>query len=210
MSSSSGDGRRLLVLIDNYDSFSHNLVQLFGSQGHEPKVFRNDQTSVAEVLALQPAGIIISPGPGRPERAGISIDLIREALGKTPLLGICLGHQCLATVFGADVIRGFPMHGKSSSIHHDGEDLLRGIPSPFGAARYHSLVVDRATIPQTLRLRAWTPDGAVMALSAPEQRAYGVQFHPESFMTTAGQQLADNFISLCGLPRKNPGSLGSA
>jgi len=194
----------VLVLIDNYDSFTHNLVQLFGAQGHEPRVFRNDRVAVSEVLALRPAGIIISPGPGRPEGAGISIDLIRAALGDVPTLGICLGHQCLATVFGADVIRGHPRHGKSSAVLHLGTDLLRGIPSPFDAARYHSLVVDPTTIPETLTLTAWTADGAVMALSAPDQRAYGVQFHPESFMTTAGHQLADNFIALCGLPRGNP------
>lgn len=188
----------MLVLLDNYDSFSHNLVQLFGALGHEPRVFRNDRITLSELIRLHPTGLIVSPGPGRPEEAGISIDAIGEFLGRIPILGICLGHQCLATALGAKVVRGFPRHGKTSPVFHDGRDLLRGVPSPFDAARYHSLVVDRASLPDSLMVRAETADGAVMALTAQGFSAFGLQFHPESYMTPFGKRMAANYLDLVG------------
>ena len=187
-----------LLLIDNYDSFTYNLYQYLGEIGAETTVVRHDQLTVAEALAREPDGIVISPGPGTPDQAGISLELIASAAGRVPLLGVCLGHQALGQVFGGRVVRAPKlMHGKTSQIHHDGRSIFAGIPVPFTATRYHSLVVQRDTVPDCLEISAWTDDGLVMGLRHKEHALEGVQFHPESILTSAGKDLLRNFLKVC-------------
>jgi anthranilate synthase/aminodeoxychorismate synthase-like glutamine amidotransferase len=186
----------VLLLVDNYDSFTYNLFQYLGELGATLRVVRNDELSAAEAMALAPERIVISPGPGNPDQAGISLDLIRRAAeARTPLLGVCLGHQALGQAFGGRVVRAPRlMHGKTSQIHHDGRLLFTGLPVPFIATRYHSLVVARDTVPECLEVSAWTEDGVVMGLRHRELPLEGVQFHPESILTDAGKQLLRNFL----------------
>jgi anthranilate synthase/aminodeoxychorismate synthase-like glutamine amidotransferase len=188
----------MILVIDNYDSFTYNLVQYLGELGTHPVVRRNDEISVPEIAALKPERIVISPGPGRPEQAGITLDVIKNFGPSTPLLGVCLGHQAIGMAFGGSVVRAnVPMHGKTSSISHDGRGVFRGISSPFTVARYHSLVVDKKDWPQALEVAAQTEDdGTVMALRHREYPIHGVQFHPESIMTREGQHLLRNFLKV--------------
>jgi anthranilate synthase component 2 len=189
----------MFVLIDNYDSFTYNLYHFLGELGARIEVRRNDKVSVDEVMAMTPQGIILSPGPGYPDSAGICLDLIRTAAGKLPVLGVCLGHQAIGQVFGARVVRGpLPMHGKLSSINHQAEDLFEGIPSPFAATRYHSLVVERASLPETLAVTAETEDGLIMGVAHRKLPLYGVQFHPESIASEHGHRLLGNFLRRAG------------
>ncbi len=187
----------VLLVIDNYDSFTYNLVQYFGQLGVEQKVFRNDQITVEEALALNPDRVMISPGPCSPVEAGVSCDMIKAFAGKKPLLGVCLGHQAIGHVFGGRVIRApHLMHGKTSPVFHNNTDLFNGLPNPFAATRYHSLVVERSTFPSCLEVTAWTDDGLVMGLRHREMPIWGVQFHPESFATEHGLELLGNFLKL--------------
>ncbi len=190
----------MILLLDNYDSFTWNLVQLMGQlTAEEIQVVRNDVATVEELLDRAPRAIVISPGPGVPEAAGVTMELI-ERSGEVPLLGICLGHQALAAVGGARVVRApEPVHGKTSPVHHGGTGLFRGLPDPFTATRYHSLVVDRDSLPDELQVTAWTPDGLVMGLAHRGRPHFGVQFHPESYMTGHGLELFENFLSLAGV-----------
>jgi len=184
----------MLAVIDNYDSFTYNLVQLLGELGQEIRVFRNDQVTVEELEALHPEHIVISPGPGDPGDAGVSNEVIRRMGPHTPLLGVCLGHQCIGEVYGGQVVRApYLMHGKTSPIVHDGTDLFAGLPSPFDATRYHSLVVAEP-LPEALAPTAATPSGELMALRHKQYPVFGVQFHPESILTAAGKQLLANFL----------------
>ncbi len=185
----------MLLIIDNYDSFTYNLVQYFGELGVEMKVVRNDALDVGEVKALGPEKICISPGPCTPNEAGISCDLIREVGGSTPILGVCLGHQSIGQVYGGDVVRADRlMHGKTSPILHDGGSVFAGLPSPFEATRYHSLIVKRDTLPECLEITAWTDEGEIMGLRHKEHPVHGVQFHPESILTEQGKKLLQNFL----------------
>jgi anthranilate synthase/aminodeoxychorismate synthase-like glutamine amidotransferase len=185
----------MILVIDNYDSFTYNLVQYLGELGAELKVARNDQITIPEIEALAPAKILLSPGPCDPDAAGITLEAIRHFAGKIPLLGVCLGHQAMGQAFGGRVVRApYLMHGKTSQILHDGRSLFEGIENPFIATRYHSLIVDRASIPPALEVSATTSDGIVMGLRHREFSCEGVQFHPESIMTTAGKQLLANFL----------------
>ena len=189
-------GARVLV-VDNYDSFVYNLVQYLGELGAEPVVHRNDAITVDDALALGAAGILHSPGPGRPEDAGILCDLVRAAAGRVPMLGVCLGHQAIGQVFGGDVVRAPAlMHGKTSFVHHDGTGLFAGLPDPFEATRYHSLVVDAETMPPVLEVVARTDDGVAMGVRHREHAIHGVQFHPESILTVGGHDLLRNFLAL--------------
>jgi len=188
---------RILVL-DNYDSFVYNLVQYLGELGADPLVFRHDAIDLDGVMALAPDGVLISPGPGRPEDAGVSNEVI-VALGQagTPVLGVCLGHQCIGQVFGGQVVRAAAvMHGKTSLVHHGGAGVLAGLPDPFQATRYHSLVVERGSVPDVLEVTAWTEDGTVMGLRHRELPIEGVQFHPESILTHEGHRLIANWSAL--------------
>lgn len=187
----------MIVVIDNYDSFVYNLVQALGSLGEEITVFRNDAIDVAGVKALRPAGLVLSPGPGRPEDAGVTIAAIRELSTTIPTLGVCLGHQAIAMAFGARVVRARePRHGKASAVAHDGRGLFEGLSSRFEAGRYHSLVADPETLPAELRVTAWTQDGTIMGLSHKDRPVHGVQFHPESILTPEGSRLLQNFLRL--------------
>ncbi len=189
----------MILVLDNYDSFTFNLVQALGGLGCALRVVRNDAVDVAAALALDPQAIVLSPGPGRPEEAGCCVELIRRA-GRVPLLGVCLGHQALAVAFGGRVVHAPEVvHGKTAAVHHAGERLFAGLPQPFQAARYHSLVVDRRTLPEVFRIDAWTDDGLVMAVSHRERPLYGVQFHPESIATPDGPALLANFLALAGV-----------
>jgi anthranilate synthase/aminodeoxychorismate synthase-like glutamine amidotransferase len=184
-----------VLLVDNYDSFTYNLYQYLGELGASTTVVRNDDVTVAGALALRPDRIVISPGPGTPDQAGISLELIEAAAGKVPVLGVCLGHQAIGQAFGGRVVRApVLMHGKTSQIHHDGRTVFRGLPEPFTATRYHSLVVARDTVPACLEVSAWTDDGTVMGLRHREAEVEGVQFHPESILTRAGHDLLRNFL----------------
>jgi anthranilate synthase/aminodeoxychorismate synthase-like glutamine amidotransferase len=186
----------MILLLDNYDSFTYNLYQYLGELGAEPRVVRNDEIGVEAALALRPAAIVISPGPGTPDQAGISLELVRRATGRVPLLGVCLGHQSLGQAFGGRVVRApKPMHGKTSEIRHDGRTLFSGLPDPLTATRYHSLVVASEDLPACLEVSAWTDDGVIMGLRHREQPVEGVQFHPESIMTAAGKALLGNFLA---------------
>ncbi len=185
-----------VVVIDNYDSFVYNLVQYLGELGAEPLVHRHDELSVDDVVALEPDAVVISPGPGRPEDAGISNALIERLAGRTPLLGVCLGHQCIGQVFGGSVVRAPAIvHGKTSQVRHRGHGVLAGLPDPFEATRYHSLVVDRDTLPADLEVTAETDDGTIMGIRHRRFAVEGVQFHPESILTRAGKRLLGNFLA---------------
>ena len=187
----------MLLLVDNYDSFTYNLYQYLGELGAEVRVMRNDEMTAREALDLRPERIVISPGPGTPDQAGLSLELIRRAAGRVPLLGVCLGHQALGQAFGGRVVRAPTlMHGKTSAIHHDGRTVFAGLPDPFIATRYHSLIVDRASVPDCLEVSAWTSDGIVMGLRHRSMPLEGVQFHPESILTAAGKDLLQNFLRL--------------
>lgn len=185
----------MLLILDNYDSFTYNLVQYFGELGAEMKIFRNDVLTVDEVIAMKPERICISPGPCTPTEAGISCALI-EALGATtPILGVCLGHQSIGQVYGGDVVRADRlMHGKTSPILHSGKSVFANMPSPFEATRYHSLIVKRDTLPDCLEITAWTEEGEIMGLQHKEFPVHGVQFHPESILTQDGKRLLENFL----------------
>jgi anthranilate synthase/aminodeoxychorismate synthase-like glutamine amidotransferase len=185
-----------VLVIDNYDSFVYNLVQYLGELGADPIVHRADQITIDEVEALGPDAILISPGPGRPEDAGLSNAIIERFAGACPILGVCLGHQAIGQVFGGDVVRADRvMHGKTSLIHHHDDGVFTGLPDPFEATRYHSLVVDRETLPAVLEITAETDDGTIMGLRHREHAIEGVQFHPESVLTTSGHQLLANFLA---------------
>lgn len=188
----------MLLIVDNYDSFTYNLVQYLGELGAEMKIVRNDEVSVDAVDAeLRPARILISPGPGTPDDAGISLGLIERFAGRVPILGVCLGHQAIGQFYGGKVVRGpEPVHGKPVEIRHDGRTIFRDIPNGFAAGRYHSLVVDRESIPACLEVSAESPDGLVMGLRHREFTIEGVQFHPESILTEHGKQMLANFLSL--------------
>jgi len=181
-----------LAMIDNYDSFTYNLVQYMAELGAEPEVFRNDEVTVDELSKFD--GIVISPGPGRPEEAGVSTETIRELSGKVAILGVCLGNQCLGEAFGGRVVRHEPAHGKTSWIRHDNSGVLAGVSDPFEATRYHSLIVERSSLPPELLVTAWTPDGTVMGLRHVKHPTYGVQFHPESVLTKEGKKILANFV----------------
>ena len=186
----------MIIVIDNYDSFTYNLVQYLGELGAELRVFRNDAVSVNAVAKLKPAGIVISPGPGRPERAGISVDLIRAQFEITPILGVCLGHQAIGQAFGARIVSAPALlHGKSSSVEHVGAGILAGVGSPFEAGRYHSLAVDSTTVPDELEVVATaTSDGTIMAMRHKRFSVFGLQFHPESVLTGDGKTILKNFL----------------
>jgi anthranilate synthase/aminodeoxychorismate synthase-like glutamine amidotransferase len=187
----------MLLVIDNYDSFTYNLVQYFGELGADPLVKRNDQITVPEIEALKPERICISPGPCSPNEAGISNEVIRKLAGRYPILGVCLGHQCMGHVYGGEVVRAERlMHGKTSPILHNGKDLFQGLPNPFDATRYHSLLVKRENVPGCLEITAETAEGEIMGLRHKELPLWGVQFHPESILTTHGKELLGNFLSL--------------
>ena len=186
----------MILMIDNYDSFTYNLVQYLGELGADVRVARNDQITVAEIERLAPEKIVISPGPCTPREAGISCEVIRHFGGRVPLLGVCLGHQCIGEVFGGDIVRAPALfHGKTSMIYHDGRTLFRGLPRPFEATRYHSLVIRRETLPGSLELSAETDDGVLMGVRHRELPIEGVQFHPESILTREGKRLLANFLS---------------
>jgi anthranilate synthase component 2 len=185
-----------VTVVDNFDSFTYNLVQALLCLGAEVEVFRNDAATPEELVSAGPDRILISPGPGGPPEAGISTRVIEAAAGRIPLLGVYLGHQCLAAAFGGRVIRTKPMHGKTSQVHHQGEGLFAHLPSPFRAARYHSLAVDPASLPKELAVTAWTSDGLIMGLAHRHMAMWGVQFHPESFMTPLGSRLLESFLSV--------------
>lgn len=187
----------MLFVLDNYDSFTYNLVQYLGEMGEDPVVRRNDQVTVNEVERLNPERIVISPGPCTPREAGISIELIRHFAGRKPLLGVCLGHQAIGEAFGGRVVRApYLMHGKLSRIHHDGRTIFRGLPQDFAATRYHSLIVEREGLPDVLEISAATDDGLIMGLRHRRFPVEGVQFHPESILTEPGKALLRNFLQL--------------
>ena len=190
----------MILVIDNYDSFTYNLVQYLGELGAEIEVRRNDAVSVDEVGELEPSAIVISPGPCAPEQAGVSVPVIQRWGATIPTLGVCLGHQAIGEAFGGRIVRaGRIMHGKTSPILHDGRGVFRGLPDPFEATRYHSLLVERATLPPVLEVSAWTAEGEIMGLRHREQAIEGVQFHPESILTSEGRALLGNFIELARL-----------
>ena len=188
----------MILVIDNYDSFTYNLVQFLGELGADPVVFRNDAISPGEIARRGPRGIVISPGPGTPQDAGVSMAVIRELSGKIPILGVCLGHQALGAALGGKIARTKPLHGKSSPVHHDGSSLFHGMANPFTAGRYHSLVVEKEGLPRELVVSARTEDGIVMGLRHEDHPSFGVQFHPESILTTGGKILLGNYLRLCG------------
>ena len=187
----------MLLMIDNYDSFTYNIVQYLGELGEEVRVHRNDRITIKEIEALQPERIVVSPGPCSPEEDGISVAAIRHFAGKIPLLGVCLGHQAIGAAFGGNVVRSSTlMHGKTSPIHHNGQGLFLGLPNPFAATRYHSLVVERATFPDCLEITAWVEEGEVMGLAHRDLPVWGVQFHPESILTERGMDILRNFLEM--------------
>ena len=189
----------MILVIDNYDSFTFNLVQYLGSMGQELKVFRNDAVTLDEIERLAPERIVISPGPGRPENSGIIIQAIREFSGRIPILGVCLGHQAIGAAFGGDVVSAPQiMHGKTSEIFHDGRTIFKDLASPFRATRYHSLVVSPLNLPDCLEISAKTSDGVIMGLRHRELAVEGVQFHPESILTQEGKTLLGNFLAIAG------------
>ena len=193
----------MLTLIDNYDSFTYNLVHFLGELGAGCRVYRNDKVTVDQVLAERPAAIVLSPGPCDPDRAGICLELIARAGAEVPILGVCLGHQAIGQVYGGRVVRApAPMHGKLSKVHHTGKGVFAGIPQDFAATRYHSLVVDRATLPPVLEITAETSDGVIMGLQHKRYPVHGVQFHPESIASEHGHQLLANFLDLARVERR--------
>jgi anthranilate synthase/aminodeoxychorismate synthase-like glutamine amidotransferase len=187
----------MILLIDNYDSFTFNLVHFFGDLGAECVVKRNDALSPEEALALNPDAIVLSPGPCTPNEAGICVDLVRLAAGRVPLLGVCLGHQAIGQAYGGQVVRAMePVHGKTSPIHHESTDVFAGLPNPFTATRYHSLIVQRSSLPDVLVPTAFTEDGVIMGLRHTALPIYGVQFHPESIATSHGHEILKNFLDI--------------
>ena len=187
----------MLLLLDNYDSFTYNLAQYLGQMGAKLEVRRNDEITLEEIERIRPERIVISPGPCTPQEAGISIPLIKRFAGKIPILGVCLGHQAIGAAFGGRVVRAKKvMHGKTSEIHHDGRTIFRGLPQDFVATRYHSLIVERKSLPRVLEISAETHDGTIMGLRHRTMKVEGVQFHPESVLTTSGFQLLENFLSI--------------
>jgi anthranilate synthase/aminodeoxychorismate synthase-like glutamine amidotransferase len=188
----------MILLIDNYDSFTYNIVQYLAELGAEVEVYRNDAITLDEIAAKKPAGIVVSPGPGNPDEAGISLGTIERFAGQIPILGVCLGEQSLGQIYGGKVIRApYLMHGRTSEIHHDGLGVFVGLPNPFTATRYHSLVVERQSLPGCLEISAWTEDGLIMGLRHKTLAAVeGVQFHPESILTEAGKPLLNNFLGM--------------
>jgi anthranilate synthase/aminodeoxychorismate synthase-like glutamine amidotransferase len=199
-----------ILIVDNYDSFTYNLAQELGELGADVEVVRNDAFTVDELMADLPDGVVISPGPGVPRDAGRSNEVIRKVAGQRPLLGVCLGHQCIGEVYGARIVPAPTLvHGKTSAIYHRGGGVLEGLSVPFDATRYHSLIVDRDTVPSELRITAETSDGLIMGLRHRELDVEGVQFHPESILTTVGMQLLGNFVSRCATPVPTPQPVGS-
>ncbi|MEW5744431.1 MAG: aminodeoxychorismate/anthranilate synthase component II [Nitrospirota bacterium] len=187
----------MLLMIDNYDSFTYNIVQYLGELGEEVRVFRNDKITIAEIERLGPERIVVSPGPCTPKEAGVSIEVITHFAGRVPLLGVCLGHQSIGAAFGGEIIRApYLMHGKISRVHHDNRTIFTGLPNPFDATRYHSLVIRRESLPDCLEITAWTEDGVIMGVRHKTHIVEGVQFHPESILTTAGRDLLKNFLGL--------------
>ncbi|MHB8171334.1 MAG: aminodeoxychorismate/anthranilate synthase component II [Thermincolia bacterium] len=187
----------MILMIDNYDSFTYNLVQYLGELGEEIKVARNDKITVDEIVQLKPKHIVISPGPCTPNEAGISMEIIEKLAGKIPILGVCLGHQSIGQVFGGKVLRAERlMHGKTSEVYHDGKTVFQGLPSPFTATRYHSLIVERESLPDCLEITAETKDGEIMGLRHKEYLVEGLQFHPESILTEHGKDMLRNFLAL--------------
>jgi anthranilate synthase/aminodeoxychorismate synthase-like glutamine amidotransferase len=187
----------MLLMIDNYDSFTYNLVQYLGELGEEVRVYRNDALTIDDIVGLRPARIVISPGPCSPTEAGISVAVIEQLAGRFPILGVCLGHQCIGQALGGRVVRAERiMHGKTSPIRHDGRTLFRGLENPFDATRYHSLLIERATLPKTLEISAWTDEGEIMGVRHTEHLLEGVQFHPESILTLEGKKLLKNFLEI--------------
>ncbi|MDI7774540.1 aminodeoxychorismate/anthranilate synthase component II [Asticcacaulis sp. EMRT-3] len=194
----------MILVIDNYDSFTYNLVHYLAELGAETQVYRNDALSVQDALALKPRAILLSPGPCAPDQAGICLPLLRAAPEDMPILGVCLGHQSIGQAYGGDVIRAKSlMHGKTSPIHHNNKGLFRDMPDPFTATRYHSLAVKRETLPDELEITAWTEDGEIMGLQHRTRPIHGVQFHPESIATEGGHQLLANFLALAGIESHN-------
>ena len=186
----------MLLMIDNYDSFTYNLVQYLGELGEDVKVIRNDELDVAAIAALNPERIVISPGPCTPKEAGVSVEVVRHFAGKKPILGVCLGHQAIGEAFGGKVVRAKTiMHGKTSAIEHTGQGVFAGLPSPFTAIRYHSLAIERATLPACLEVTAWTADGEIMGVRHRDHDIQGVQFHPESILSEYGHRLLANFLA---------------
>ncbi len=193
----------MLLMIDNYDSFTYNLVQYFGELGEEVRTLRNDEITLQEIADMQPERICISPGPKSPEDAGVSVAVLSHFAGKIPMLGVCLGHQSIATAFGGTVIRAKQvMHGKTSLIHHTGVGVFHGLPSPFSVIRYHSLAIERSSLPDCLEITAWTDDGEIMGVRHKEFDIQGVQFHPESILSEHGHALLKNFIQAPAKPAK--------
>jgi anthranilate synthase/aminodeoxychorismate synthase-like glutamine amidotransferase len=187
----------MLLVIDNFDSFTYNLVQYFGQLGVTQRIFRNNEITPAQALALNPDRVLVSPGPCSPSEAGVSLDIIAAFAGKKPLFGVCLGHQAVGQYFGGKVVRADRlMHGKTSPILHHGTDVFRGLPTPFPATRYHSLLVERATLPDCLEITAETAEGEIMGLRHKTLPIYGVQFHPESYATAHGMKILENFLAL--------------
>lgn len=189
----------MILMIDNYDSFTYNLVQYFGELGANLKVYRNDEVTLDQIKRMRVRQIVISPGPGRPENAGISVDVIHKFAGKIPILGVCLGHQCIGAAYGGKIIRAQKlMHGKTSMIDHDNKEIFKGIENPFEATRYHSLVIEKKTMPKCLEATAHTSDGEMMGLRHKEYPLWGVQFHPESILTKEGKKILKNFMNMQG------------
>jgi len=187
----------MLFMLDNYDSFVYNLVQYFGMLGETIEVRRNDKTSISEIESLKPSAIVISPGPCTPDEAGLSMEVIRKFAGKVPILGVCLGHQSVGQVFGGKIIRAPEIvHGKVSQIHHDGKSLFSGLDNPFIATRYHSLIIERESLPDCLEISAWTEDGLIMGVRHKRYPIVGLQFHPESILTDSGMQILEYFLKL--------------
>jgi anthranilate synthase/aminodeoxychorismate synthase-like glutamine amidotransferase len=188
----------MILMIDNYDSFTYNLVQYLGELGQRVKVFRNDKITIPDIIKLKAEKIIISPGPGRPEEAGISCKVIKEFAGKIPILGVCLGHQAIGYIYGGKIIRAKKlMHGKTSLIYHDKKEIFRNIPNPFEATRYHSLIVERKSLPNCLEITAQTKEKEIMGLKHKKFPVWGVQFHPESILTHSGKDILNNFLKIC-------------
>jgi para-aminobenzoate synthetase component II len=188
----------MVLLIDNYDSFVYNLAQYLGELGYEPMVYRNNRLTLAQIQELAPSHILLSPGPGTPLDAGICNDVVREIGGKIPILGICLGHQCIGYVHGARIGRSRPIHARTSLIHHDGKAIYAGLPKPFRASRYHSLIIEADSVPSCLIVSAWTEDGLIMGVRHRDYVLEGVQFHPESIITEFGHDILRNFLRFSG------------
>lgn len=187
----------MILMIDNYDSFTYNLVQYMGELGADLRIYRNDKVTVDEIKKLKPEKIVISPGPCTPNEAGVSVEVIQAFSGSVPVLGVCLGHQSVGQAFGGNIVHA-PMlrHGKTSEIHHDGKTIFKGLSNPFTATRYHSLIVEKESLPDCLEISAWTEDGIIMGLRHKKHKTEGVQFHPESILTGEGKKLLDNFLNL--------------